>query len=168
MKRIETEVEDEERILWKAYCKSQNITGAYALREFIRQSINHNSKPIEVKTETDKCQIYVRLTAAEVNEIYKKAAEEGYPNKTAWSKSVIKKAIGCQVYSDNEVATIRETNLELIAIGRNLNQIAHALNIESRDGDKKVKLDFLQELDEKINRQVKQIYAFLDKSSEEI
>ena len=166
MKTVMTRLPDEERKLWKSYCKSKNISGAHTLRMFILQLINSNPKPVEAENETADKKITVRVTATEVNDIYKKIAEEGYPNKTAWATSVIRKALGYQVYSDKEISAIREANLELIAIGRNLNQIAHALNIEHRDGDNKVKLDFLQALDKKINLQVKQMYTFLGNSFE--
>ncbi|EPX6815665.1 plasmid mobilization relaxosome protein MobC, partial [Shigella flexneri] len=40
------------------------------------------------------------------------------------------------VLTDEEVNTVRESCRQLGAIGRNLNQVARALNIEFRESDK--------------------------------
>ena len=39
MKIVKTRLPDEESNLWKAYCKSKNISGAHTLRNFILQLI---------------------------------------------------------------------------------------------------------------------------------
>ena len=61
------------------------------------------------------------------------------------------------VLTDAEVNALRGSNRELAAIGRNLNQIARALNVEFRDSDKLNK--------ELIDRLLEQIDGHRDKVS---
>ncbi|HIG1422041.1 MobC family plasmid mobilization relaxosome protein [Klebsiella pneumoniae] len=53
------------------------------------------------------------------------------------------------VLTDEEVNTVRESCRQLGAIGRNLNQVARALNIEFRESDK-LKQEAIEKLAERI------------------
>ncbi|WP_159332485.1 plasmid mobilization relaxosome protein MobC [Klebsiella pneumoniae] len=53
------------------------------------------------------------------------------------------------VLTDEEVNTVRESCRQLGAIGRNLNQVARALNIEFRESDK-LKQEAIEKLDTRV------------------
>ncbi|HHG9163891.1 MobC family plasmid mobilization relaxosome protein [Enterobacter hormaechei subsp. xiangfangensis] len=55
------------------------------------------------------------------------------------------------VLTDEEVNTVRESCRQLGAIGRNLNQVARALNIEFRESDK-LKQEAIEKLAERIDQ----------------
>ncbi|MDG4868622.1 plasmid mobilization relaxosome protein MobC (plasmid) [Guyparkeria sp. 1SP6A2] len=74
----------------------------------------------------------MRLTDDEQEAVAALADAEGFPTPTTWAAAVLRAAIHRDaVLTDAEIAALRESTRELAAVGRNLNQIAHTLNIEA-------------------------------------
>ncbi|ECE2109019.1 MobC family plasmid mobilization relaxosome protein [Salmonella enterica] len=114
----------------------------------------------EVKTN----QINIKLPAAKIDEITQRAKQEGFPSRTTWVVNVISQALDSKpVLNDEEANTIRASNRELSAIGRNLNQIARKLNIEFRDSDR-MSAEAIERLSDAIEQHKTAVATFLDKS----
>ncbi|HCI4281960.1 TPA: plasmid mobilization relaxosome protein MobC [Klebsiella variicola subsp. variicola] len=114
----------------------------------------------EVKTN----QINIKLPASKIDEITQRAKQEGFPSRTTWVVSVISQALDNKpVLNDEEANTIRASNRELSAIGRNLNQIARKLNIEFRDSDR-LSAEAIERLSDAIEQHKTAVAIFLDKS----
>ncbi|EJE4183758.1 plasmid mobilization relaxosome protein MobC [Vibrio parahaemolyticus] len=143
---------DEEKAAWKKFCESNGTTES----EMIRMMISRVSDGIiqedaqNSKSEPKSGKITIRLSASNQNKLTKRARLEGYPNRTKWTTAMVLAALHREpVLSEDEIATLRESNRELAAIGRNLNQIARALNIEFRKGDQ-VKMEAVEALADRI------------------
>ncbi|WP_363332166.1 plasmid mobilization relaxosome protein MobC, partial [Klebsiella pneumoniae] len=67
------------------------------------------------------------------------------------------------VLTDEEVNTVRESCRQLGAIGRNLNQVARALNIEFRESDK-LKQEAIEKLAERIDQHLDHVSELFDKT----
>ncbi|HDU3873452.1 TPA: plasmid mobilization relaxosome protein MobC, partial [Klebsiella pneumoniae] len=67
------------------------------------------------------------------------------------------------VLTDEEVNTVRESCRQLGAIGRNLNQVARALNIEFRESDK-LKQEAIEKLAERIDQYLDHVSELFDKT----
>ncbi|WP_238966468.1 plasmid mobilization relaxosome protein MobC [Vibrio alginolyticus] len=65
--------------------------------------------------------------------------------------------------SESEIAALRESNRELAAIGRNLNQIARTLNIEFREGDR-LKLEAVEALTARIEQHKDSVATLINKN----
>lgn len=74
--------------------------------------------------------VHVRFSGVEMQAINK--AAEGFSSVPAWIVSVVRAAIYKDVphFRPAELEALAASNRELWAIGRNLNQVAHALNID--------------------------------------
>ena len=67
------------------------------------------------------------------------------------------------VLTDEEVNTVRESCRQLVALGRNLNQVARALNIEFRESDK-LKQEAIEKLAERIDQHLDHVSELFDKT----
>ncbi len=133
---------DEKKAL-KLFCKENSISEADLLRKMIRQvarkQLNQTEQkraPTTLPTE-GSLQMNLRLTPGEMRKVIDRRKREGFSKRTAWAVSVIRQALNSTpALSQSDIQVLRESNRELAAIGRNLNQVAHAINIDPRHGDK--------------------------------
>ncbi|ECM0205887.1 MobC family plasmid mobilization relaxosome protein [Salmonella enterica subsp. enterica serovar Muenchen] len=103
-------------------------------------------------------QVAIRLLPTDIHSMTERAKAEGFPSRTTWLTNLVLATLSKEpVLTDAEVNALRGSNRELAAIGRNLNQIARALNVEFRDSDKLNK--------ELIERLLEQIDGHRDKVS---
>ena len=79
------------------------------------------------------------------------------------------KLSGASIPTNAEMRALEEANYELMAIGRNLNQISHALNLQiklhgsiGKSDAEKVRTSLLSELKEYVERQQQQVESLLD------
>jgi hypothetical protein len=134
MARIEKRVTDEQKQAWIAYCQDKGISESDMLGLLIEQvtkgKVGIHFKGLK-KTKTNN--INIRLSPGEIKKVTERAILEKFPSRTTWVKKLIISTLeNGPVLTDTEVNTLRESNREINAIGRNLNQIAHALNIDFR------------------------------------
>lgn len=73
----------------------------------------------------------LRLTPNEEQAVREAAEREGLPSRQAWIVALIRgRLMDMPTPSEAELAALRDANVQLAAVGRNLNQIAHAANID--------------------------------------
>lgn len=150
MPRIEVRVPDDFKKAWVEFCKGCNESESVVLRNLIDSAVDNPlvEDSVEVCSEVGPCQILIRLSANDHFTVLEKVREEGYSNKTRWATSVILSALHRDpVLTNDEIQVLRESNRELAAIGRNLNQVSRKINIEFREGEnlKKEAIDALSQ-----------------------
>lgn len=81
-----------------------------------------------------KCQqINIRLTPAQADELKKRAKAEN-KTPTTWVRWLAQSNLGKEpVYTDKDRVQLRSTSEQLSRVGRNINQIAKAMNIDPRN-----------------------------------
>lgn len=132
---------------WEKYCKANGVGSGEALCRVIQkltaadrsQLPNSRSEAIMEKpllalsmregVEKKRHRIYLSLTASEYKAVETRAKLDGFDQSTAWTIALIRaKLTGAPQFGTQEIETLGESNRQLLLIGRNLNQVAHALN----------------------------------------
>ncbi|MES2664157.1 MAG: plasmid mobilization relaxosome protein MobC [Pseudomonadota bacterium] len=132
MPRIEKRLTVEQKEAWKAFCQKNNQKESDMLGLML-QKIMASQLPIQSGTKSfpKSEKITVRLSEKDHAAIQQRAQQEGYANRTAWLNNLVQLELNNQaIFTQEEVNALRESNRELAAIGRNLNQIAKALNAQ--------------------------------------
>lgn len=113
-----------------ASAKNQGKTESELLRSLIDSlpDLSPNSSFINPTDTTETHRLTLRLPKILLNAAIKKANKKGM-TLTKWVESLIQVSITkSTVLSETEFFTLRESNKNLLAIGRNINQIARAFN----------------------------------------
>ncbi|EJT4224696.1 MULTISPECIES: plasmid mobilization protein [Vibrio harveyi group] len=165
MAQTKAQLTEQEKAAWKQFCDDNGTTESKMIRMMIGKVA-----PGVLESETDfqkqpkTNQVNIRLSTSDQQKLTKKAQLEGYPNRTKWTTAVVLRALHQEpVLSESEIAALRESNRELAAIGRNLNQIARTLNIEFREGDR-LKLEAVEALTARIEQHKDSVATLINKN----
>ncbi len=126
------DIDPEIKKRFKQIAKRQGMTESELLRQMVARVIG---KPSESENDIFRnCRVTLSFTEDEFSRIKKRSRADGFYRHTAWIVSVLRTVLLREPqFSGDEIAVIRESNRELSAIGRNLNQIARAINIDSKE-----------------------------------
>ena len=120
---------------WQAWCQNHGITPSHALRSALRQAMDRRATRapaprlrITPKAERATARMEVNLTPSELAALKRMAGHEGYV-PTKWVVAMIRtKLTGQPHVGQPELEGLARSNQHLLALGRNLNQIAKVLN----------------------------------------
>ncbi|HWF61484.1 MAG TPA: plasmid mobilization relaxosome protein MobC [Nitrospira sp.] len=120
---------------WQAWCDEHKVTPSHALRNALRQAMDRRATRaptlrlrITPKPERANARMEVNLTPSELAALKKMAGHEGYV-PTKWVVAMIRtKLTGQPHVGQPELEGLARSNQQLLALGRNLNQIARVLN----------------------------------------
>lgn len=121
---------------WTTWCKSQGLTQSQAVRRLIEEATADNNRvPSTVaerqgtpKESTKRMEL--RLTESEARHVKAHAQAAGC-RPQRWLIALIRsKLTSAPPVVGPERETLAESNYQLMAIGRNLNQIAHRMNTD--------------------------------------
>ena len=141
---------------WLAWCTKQKMTPSDALRQVLAK-VMHGDLPLsgprgtEVKDRAEKprVRIEIHLTESEHRLLKPLARAEGFP-VTKWIVALIRaRLIRHPQFGQSELESLARSNQQLLAIGRNLNQLAKALNTSPHDR-RAFRVDLITELSTRI------------------
>lgn len=119
---------------WQVFCVRQGSTPSDALRQVIVRLLNGSttaSSPtpsIHEQPDTSRRRLELRLTETEYARIEALALQQGM-SANRWVIHLIRANLsGEPQFGMTELRTLGESNSRLLAIGRNLNQIARHMN----------------------------------------
>jgi transposase-like protein len=120
---------------WQAWCQDHGITPSHALRNALRQAMDRRATRapaprlrVTPRRERATARIELNLTSSELAALKKMARREGYL-PTKWLVAMIRtKLTGQPHVGQPELERLTRSNQQLLALGRNLNQIAKVLN----------------------------------------
>ncbi|MBU7438727.1 plasmid mobilization relaxosome protein MobC [Paraburkholderia fungorum] len=121
---------------WLAYCKSNNLQPSEAFAQVVRKLTRFEistPSPTAVPSTINgnsaaKVRLEIRLSAFEQVELVKLAEREGF-SPSRWIVALIRARLSdLPQLGQSELELLAASNSQLLAIGRNLNQIARALN----------------------------------------
>mgnify|MGYP001389057483 CR=1 FL=1 len=119
---------------WQVWCQDHRITPSHALRNAIRQAMDGKTTQaptrirVSPRRERATARMELNLTTSELTALKQIAGHEGYL-PTKWVVAMIRtKLTGQPQVGQPELETLARSNQQLLALGRNLNQIAKALN----------------------------------------
>lgn len=139
MVAIKTTVDSEIRDSFKIVADSKGLTEAALFRQIVLDYLG--SKPITAAVqEPEEVQEYKRLSVYLPFFLHKAVATRAKSNgikSSTWVANLIQSNLTQRpVMLHNEIGALNSSNRELAAVGRNINQIAKALN--ERPGDASV------------------------------
>ena len=161
---VKTRLNDEEKENWLLYCQSSGIIQSDMLRMLINRSspIAKLAVPFN-ETKTNK--VTVRFSEHTIKMVQEQARYEGYINQSHWIRAtIISKLNNTPVLSSSETDALQQSNRQLAAIGRNLNQIARVLNIDFRHSDKLTR-EMIERLKLTIDKHTSKVDQLVAKSS---
>lgn len=134
MPRAETRLTDDEKKAWRDFCQDRSVSESDMLRLMIKQVSGGEGEAGTPDQEEKKIeQISIRISSKDKYRLIKRAMKEGYPNRTSWVTSLVLSALHREpVLNQDEITALRESNRQLAAIGRNLNQMVRTLNTDAR------------------------------------
>ena len=120
---------------WQAWCQDQGVTPSHALRNALREAMDRRAtrapaprNRVRPKQERATARIELNLTTSELAALKQMAGHEGYM-PTKWLVAMVRtKLTGKPHVGQPELETLARSNQQLLALGRNLNQIAKVLN----------------------------------------
>ena len=133
MSLVQVRLKENEKNAWKKYCQNLGETEANMLRKMMNLALKDEGYIPEnkVQKQSKKAVVSFRVSDEDRTKIFERSASEGYNVPSQWARSVIKYALNSDpILPDNAVYALRESNRQLAAIGRNLNQIARVLNTD--------------------------------------
>ena len=127
---------------WQAWCQAHGITPSHALRNALRQAMDRRASQAPAprsrvisKRERATARIELNLTTSELAALKRVAGHEGYL-PTKWVVAMIRtKLTGQPHVGQPELERLTRSNQQLLALGRNLNQIAKVLNTSPQNRD---------------------------------
>jgi hypothetical protein len=128
---------------WIDWCEAQSVTPSDAFRRVVARlvpakgTVNRPDQTpagiVKAVPEKPTARKEITLTASELARVEALAAAEGF-SATRWIVALIRARLtGTGQYGQRELELLAQSNLQLLAIGRNLNQVARALNSTPQD-----------------------------------
>lgn len=167
---LKTLVETETKARFHRKAKARGLTESELLRTMVLASIapKENAEqqliePGQASMPINTGRMTVRMPGYLLEATKTKAKAKGMTPSRYIAAMVQSNYTGKPVLSDDELTALRINSRELVAIGRNINQIARALNASFHEKDL-VQLDALADLGQLIERNRKTILRFIDAS----
>jgi len=130
---------------WLDWCRASGVTPSDGLRQIVARLVTGQGRattsPIAArpapgaptKDERPTVRKEISLTAAELAQVEALAHEEGF-SVSRWLVATVRARLtGTRPLGQRELEVLRQSNAQLLAVGRNLNQIAKALNQTPQD-----------------------------------
>ncbi len=148
---------------WRAWCDERKITPSHALRNALRQAMDRKTTRapaprlrVTPKRERATARLELNLTASELAALKRMAGHEGYV-PTKWVVAMVRtKLTGQPQVGQPELEALTRSNQQLLALGRNLNQIAKVLNTAPQN-KAAVRVEVITELSRVIQAHTKKV-----------
>lgn len=141
---------------WLAWCAKQKLQPSEALRQVLAKVV-HGDLPVSVprgtevreRSEKPRVRVELHLTESEHRVLQPLARADGF-RVTKWIVALIRARLtGQPQFGQAELAALARSNQQLLAIGRNLNQLAKVLNTSPQDR-RAFRVDLIMELSSRI------------------
>ncbi|MEO5831027.1 MAG: plasmid mobilization relaxosome protein MobC [Rhodanobacter sp.] len=156
---------------WDLYCQERGLKPGAALKASIQREIDRVKQGVvEPAVQRDERPDYapkkraeIRLTPSELDAVDARAIHEGCSRAT-WLVNVVRGTLTKQAQMGmREIDSLGESNYQLLAIGRNLNQIAKRLNEGHPDV---ITVKYIERLTEEFRTHVKKVSKVMGASIE--
>lgn len=156
-----------------AYCRAHQTTPSVVIRRAVGDVLagrvpGNEAVPVaELLTpEAEKTdRLVLRLTVSERERISEIARAAGFKTDQRWIVAVLRSYLTKEPhFSDNEMSVLADSNFQLAAIGRNLNQIAKRLNSEPDVSGYRV--DVIEDISQRIRRHTEFVSSLLQMNVE--
>lgn len=152
---------------WDAWCRSTGVAPAQRLRQLVLDTLADHAvmepseaAPVLIDNSGPRLRVEVRLTTAEFGAV-EKLSERAGMSVNRWIVAAVRVQIsGEPQFGDRELTVLADSNHQMAALGRNLNQIARALNM-APDGSARHRLEALDALRADVDRHLERVGEFI-------
>lgn len=125
-----------EKAAFEAFCRAKGIPPSQMLRLMLSRVCPGEIEPGDAQEKVAKeTPLFLRLSKDEVKEIRQRSKCEG-TTPQGWVRKLIRATVRrAPQFTRNEENALLQSNRELAHLGRNVNQIAHQLNISLNASD---------------------------------
>ena len=125
---------------WLAWCAKQKTRPSHALRQVLAKIVQgglpgciSRRAVVSDRPEKPMVRVEIKLTQSEHSTLTQLARAQGF-TVAKWIIALIRsRLVGDPQFGQSELEVLARSNLQLLAIGRNLNQLAKALNTSPED-----------------------------------
>lgn len=165
---------------WDAYCAANGVSSVEALCQVIQKLTGadaallpaaavSNSRKVSrpatvfktregVEKKSRRHRLYLSLTESERLAVETRAKADGFEQGTTWAVGLIRARLTDEAqFGTHEIEALSESNHQLLAIGRNLNQIAYALNAAHGRSTIEYDAELVGNLADAVKRHVKKV-----------
>lgn len=145
-----------------AWCRRQDVTASDAVRQLIARVLRDNSvlrlRPVRAEdAASGRVAIRIALSTAEHAALTELAQRMGFTRRRLMVAMVRALILRQPQFGDREIVALEESNYQLAAIGRNLNQIARVLNAEPGKAGQHDRLAVIQALRRQIHEHLEKV-----------
>lgn len=159
-----TELPQNEKAAFRHFAKSRGMTEAEMLRQMIHRVLGEQAQappPEEIERGN---RTTLSFTEDEFWAITKRSRADGFTRHTAWLVGLVRAVLSRKpTFTSTEIEALRESNRELAAIGRNLNQIARAINVDFREGERMKRAE-IKDLADQLSGHRRKVSSLIDQS----
>ncbi len=138
MPRLTAHVDEAVKQQWRELALERGVSESALIGAVLTAAVNQlaslDLRPFRNRDRGGEFEkIDLRLTPAENKLVRQAAKADGLPSRQAWIIALVRgRLMDVPTPNAAELDALRESNRQLLAIGRNLNQLAHAANIDFR------------------------------------
>lgn len=130
--RFALSLDDTRKDRLRQYADANGVSAAAVIKAIIDRLPTPATEPPAGATEPGAVQVNVRLPGVALTNLDKHVESGGFLNRTTCARSLLLHALNDEPpLAEPEIQALRESRRELAAVGRNLNQIARALNTDN-------------------------------------
>lgn len=156
---------------WVDFCKAQGVSSSDALRQVVARLIErgapqsaHQVQILAGEEERPTVRKKVSLTPSEFASIEAIAKSEGF-SVSKWIVALIRgRLTGQPQFGQPELEALASSNLQLMRIGRNLNQVAKALNAAPHERGA-FRVDLIEQIDSAIKAHTGKVSGLVSAST---
>lgn len=134
---------------WMQYCKEQSLIPGAAIREMVAQRLGVTQQRLAMfeegrageavvvagLAEKRRARVEVRLLGSEYDLVTEYAKDGGFENPSQWLLALVRAFLTkSPQFGATDRALLGDSNRQLLAMGRNLNQIAKAIQAQGGEG----------------------------------
>lgn len=155
-----------QRDAWLTWCAARSTTPSQAFRDLVRRVTESSGalpeRPLSSTgaPEPSARRLSARVTGSELTEIQRRATAE-HMKPARWLVGLIRSHLTHESqFGDAELSALSQSNAALRALGRNLNQVAKALNTSPHER-LVFKVDLIEELDRSVKSHAEKVSKLL-------
>lgn len=163
-KRLQIYLPDAAKSSLDAYLASKGMSASSYVSALIESDLPEVFDSTEQKSDDAPKEkvLRARVTDSEYVAFLDRVASEGMGSKSALLVKVLREYLnGTPSITHEQLKELREANFNLLAIGRNLNQIARRLNTEGKGGDV-ITPTYIERVVDYVSQQRKAILGIID------
>jgi hypothetical protein len=160
---------------WVRYCKERSLVPGAVIRDMVAARLGASKEPAAVfdatrageaqavvgTTEKRKERVEIRLLGSEYDRVTEYAVDAGFENLPQWLVALVRAYLTkSPQFGASDRAVLADSNRQLLAMGRSLNQIAKVIQ-QQGDAGSEFTVDRIEQLRGWMNRHTELVSKFI-------